>query len=389
MVAPDTATVSELNARARADRVAAGQVAEAGVAVADGQVAGDGGRGSHPGEQPAPGHWQALGEKRRPMGRPSDQRGRDHGRAPGGRRGRGRSTGQLCASARGAVLCHHRLQGTGPYGQYGPRHGLADHYPRSALRLGHEGTRGEQAVRGHLFRPGPADISLRGDGSPKRQGGAGRRPGQRRSGRLCPRGYTPGSGPVRGLRRAGQRVPDHRPGSPATALRLPARPLRAFLGALASVQASDAYGPLLAALRDAEARGLDVDAVLPRLAAARHFAGADDPAAVLHARVERWAVAASSRRQARPNLVAGLIPRAMGVSDPDLARALQERDQAMERRARELGEQAVGEGRAWARRLGPPPADSARREAWLQAVSTVAAFRERWDTRRRPAPPRA
>ncbi len=84
--------------------------------------------------------------------------------------------------------------------------------------------------------------------------------------------------------------------------------------------------------------------------------------------------------------MAGLIPRAMGVSDPDLARALQERDQGMERRARELGEQAVSEGRAWARRLGPPPDDPARREAWLQAVSTVAAFRERWGTGADPRP---
>ena len=42
MIAPDSATVSELNGRARADRVAAGQVAEAGLVVAGGQVAGVG-----------------------------------------------------------------------------------------------------------------------------------------------------------------------------------------------------------------------------------------------------------------------------------------------------------------------------------------------------------
>ena len=42
MIAPDSATVSELNGRARADRVAAGQVAETGLVVADGQVAGVG-----------------------------------------------------------------------------------------------------------------------------------------------------------------------------------------------------------------------------------------------------------------------------------------------------------------------------------------------------------
>ncbi len=42
MVAPDSATVSELNGRARADRVALGLVAEAGLTVADGQRAGVG-----------------------------------------------------------------------------------------------------------------------------------------------------------------------------------------------------------------------------------------------------------------------------------------------------------------------------------------------------------
>ncbi len=148
---------------------------------------------------------------------------------------------------------------------------------------------------------------------------------------------------------------------------------------LASAQASGAYGPLLAAVRDAEAHGLDIDAALPKLAAARSLAGADDPLAVLHARVERWAAAAGSKRQASAGLIAGLVPRALGVDDQDLARALQERDRAVERRARELAEQALVEAQAWARSLGPPPADPGRKEAWLRAVSTVAAFRDRWE----------
>jgi hypothetical protein len=154
----------------------------------------------------------------------------------------------------------------------------------------------------------------------------------------------------------------------------------------ASVQSSEAYGPLLAALRDAESRGFDVVSVLPKLAAARTFEDADDVAGVLHARVERWAAAAGSRQEAQPNLVAGLIPRALGVSDPDMARALQERDEAMERHAGELAEQALSEGRAWARRLGPPPTAPAKREAWVRAISTVAAFRERWGVGADPRP---
>ena len=155
---------------------------------------------------------------------------------------------------------------------------------------------------------------------------------------------------------------------------------------LASGPGQRAYGPLLAALRDAEARGLDIESALPRLAAARSLAGVDDPIAVLHDRAERWAAAATSRRQASAGLIAGLIPRALGVEDDDLARALQERDRAMERRARELAEQALAEGQAWARSLGPGTAEAGRKEAWLRAVSTVAAFRDRWEIGADPRP---
>ncbi len=112
----------------------------------------------------------------------------------------------------------------------------------------------------------------------------------------------------------------------------------------------------------------------------------DDPVAVLHARVERWAAAATSRHQAGAGLIAGLIPRALGVGDEDLARALVGRDRAMERRARELAEQAVAEGRAWRQSLGPAPVEAGRRDAWLQAVSTVAAFRDRWELGPDPRP---
>jgi AAA domain len=147
---------------------------------------------------------------------------------------------------------------------------------------------------------------------------------------------------------------------------------------LEAVRCSDAYGPLMAALRDAEARGLDVEATFPKLAAARALDDAEDPAAVLHGRVDRWVTAAGSRRQAAFNLIAGLIPRATGISDPDMSRALAERDQAMEDRARQLAEHAIEHRHVWVQRLGNPPVNSASRELWLRAVCTVAAYRERW-----------
>jgi conjugative relaxase-like TrwC/TraI family protein len=98
------------------------------------------------------------------------------------------------------------------------------------------------------------------------------------------------------------------------------------------VKRSDAYGPLIAALRRAEACGLDPESGLRDLVAERAFVGVDDVAAVLRHRVEMWA---GSKSPDDAYMVAGLIPRAVGVTDPDLALALVDREQAMERRARE------------------------------------------------------
>lgn len=147
---------------------------------------------------------------------------------------------------------------------------------------------------------------------------------------------------------------------------------------LEAVRAGDARGPLLAAFREAEARGLDIETALPRLVAGRSLADADDVAAVLHGRLDRWTNAAAGRRQRPANLIAGLIPRAHGVTDPELARALAERDLAMEERAATVAQQAVAAGRPWLRGLGSPPSEPLRRERWLREVSTVAAYRDRW-----------
>ncbi len=147
---------------------------------------------------------------------------------------------------------------------------------------------------------------------------------------------------------------------------------------VAQVHASDAYGPLIAALRDAEARGLDVERALPQLVAARELADADDVAAVLHYRVDTWAERAASRRAQASDLIAGLIPRAQGVSDEDLARALREREQAIERRAVELLDRAIGEQAGWLRRLGRSPQDEQLRALWLREARVVAAYRDRW-----------
>ena len=153
---------------------------------------------------------------------------------------------------------------------------------------------------------------------------------------------------------------------------------------LESARASEAHGPLLASLREAEARGLDVEAVVPQLVARRSLADATDVAAVLHSRVDRWTQASGGRRRIAGNLIAGLIPRAKGVTDPEMAQALTERDMAMEERARTLAAQAIEVEAGWVKRLGPAPGAPGPRARWLRELSTVAAYRDRWhiaDTR--------
>jgi conjugative relaxase-like TrwC/TraI family protein len=148
---------------------------------------------------------------------------------------------------------------------------------------------------------------------------------------------------------------------------------------LEQVRQSPAYGPLIAALRDAEVHGLDVEPTLLRLVAIRPLDDAGDPAAVLRDRVERWVEVAGSSRRAGTSLIAGLIPRAVGVTDPDMARGLEERDEAMQRRARVLAEHAIEQNQIWVRRLGIAPTEPRARERWIEAVTTVVAYRDRWN----------
>ncbi|WAX55112.1 relaxase domain-containing protein [Jatrophihabitans cynanchi] len=143
------------------------------------------------------------------------------------------------------------------------------------------------------------------------------------------------------------------------------------------VLASEAYGPLVAALRTAEARGLDIATALPMLVQARPLADAEDVAAVLHGRVDRWVSSArTGRARARDRSIVGLVPRAAHVGDPDMARALDERAAAMEHRAAQLVSRAIERREPWIAALGTPPTEPAPRAQWLREARTVAAFRE-------------
>jgi len=148
-------------------------------------------------------------------------------------------------------------------------------------------------------------------------------------------------------------------------------------GLLARARQSPEWAGLLGALRDAEDRGLDAKAALSQLATLP-VRPDQDPAVVLRARLRCWEQATGGRWAPRQDLVAGLVPRAAGIDDHDLGRAIREREEAMERSARDLAEQAVRSGAAWAKPFGSEPRNVVIADAWWDRLAVVAAYRDRW-----------
>jgi conjugative relaxase-like TrwC/TraI family protein len=157
-------------------------------------------------------------------------------------------------------------------------------------------------------------------------------------------------------------------------------------GTASTIRADPAYGPLLATLREVAARGLDAEAALAKLVAERSLDDATSPAALLRHRLERAAAALPGSVAERRGYVAGLVPRASGIEDPDLARALTEREHAMQARALALASAALERADPWVRSAGTVPAHPGRRTAWLDALGVVAAYRERWGITRERSP---
>jgi conjugative relaxase-like TrwC/TraI family protein len=147
---------------------------------------------------------------------------------------------------------------------------------------------------------------------------------------------------------------------------------------LARATASPAYAALLALLRDAENRGFDVDTELPMLVTGRSFEDAEDIASVLHRRIDRYAAEVGYPSPPASELVAGIFPRPTGITDPDVALALNDRAAAIEQRARELATIAIEHGDAWVQDFGDaPPADELY-EQWILEVTAGAAYLDRW-----------
>lgn len=146
------------------------------------------------------------------------------------------------------------------------------------------------------------------------------------------------------------------------------------------VEESDAFGPLTAELRRAEANHYDVDALLLRVVRSRPLDDAEDVAAMLRYRVARATArpTGSGRARRTPLLIAGLVPQAVGAMSPEMRQALTERERLMEIRADGLIEAALSRRERWVTSLGQVPHDDATAAVWKRAARVVATYRDRY-----------
>ncbi|GAA1761569.1 hypothetical protein GCM10009795_005020 [Nocardioides hankookensis] len=146
----------------------------------------------------------------------------------------------------------------------------------------------------------------------------------------------------------------------------------------AAVVESTAFGPLTAALRRAEAYHHDLKRLLHRVVGRHALDDADDIGAVLQYRVDKLAATPPRGCRLRPRLIAGLIPEPLGPMSAEDRRAIDQRKELIESRARALLDVGIGGGAAWTHRLGEPPQDPTQREQWVRAATSVAAYRDRY-----------
>ena len=148
-----------------------------------------------------------------------------------------------------------------------------------------------------------------------------------------------------------------------------------------AITAGESFGSLVAQLRRIEADGHEPDRSLARVVRAGGLDGAEDPAAVLQARLAKLTAAPTggTRPRRRARYLAGLIPQAIGPVPAEMRRTLNELSELIEQRADALTKHAIQNNQPWIANLGPAPNDPARRAAWRQQVRTVAAYRDRYN----------
>uniref|UniRef100_UPI003898F489 MobF family relaxase n=1 Tax=Microbacterium saperdae TaxID=69368 RepID=UPI003898F489 len=135
---------------------------------------------------------------------------------------------------------------------------------------------------------------------------------------------------------------------------------------------AESFGILTTELRRLEADGHDIDDLLPRITRAGGLDGVEDLGSLLRYRIQKVAATYQPSTR-RGSLIAGLVPRATGITDPAMRQALHEREQLMNQRLDTLTAKAIEQAAPWLETLS----DLAP-EAQAGAVRAVVAYRDRW-----------
>jgi conjugative relaxase-like TrwC/TraI family protein len=139
---------------------------------------------------------------------------------------------------------------------------------------------------------------------------------------------------------------------------------------------TDAYGILTTELRRLEAEGHDVDNLLPRVIRAGNLDDVEDLGSLLRYRLQVVAsrYAPSPRRR---QLIAGLIPKAAGEMTAEMRHALTEREHLILTRAHTLAQQAIDNPEPWAAQLRLEPADLDTTARRLRLLVVIVTYRDR------------
>ncbi|MGA1813712.1 MobF family relaxase [Frondihabitans sp. 4ASC-45] len=148
----------------------------------------------------------------------------------------------------------------------------------------------------------------------------------------------------------------------------------------------ESWGSVEAALRQAEAQGIDPADALYRSWTERDLDGAKDRPAVLSARINantaEYVDALPYDREQQPLAVPAWIADRRALDSehtaPDWREHLQERYDYLETRLKERGQAIAADQPEWAAQLGDVPAGDSRRTQWTQLAAEVDVFRERY-----------
>ncbi len=136
---------------------------------------------------------------------------------------------------------------------------------------------------------------------------------------------------------------------------------------------TDAFGILSSELRRLEADGHHIDDLLPRIIDTGGLGNVEDLGSLLRYRLQRITATYPPSAQRAAGLIAGLVPRATGITDPVIWQALDEREQLMTQRLDALTEKLLTQPAPWMSALG-----DLSPESQLAVVRAVAAYRDRW-----------